>query len=88
MEAVIERAVRSEMARTVDDILSRRTRHAFVDAAASLALAPGVAVRMAQLLGRDDRWIEEQLAAFRNRWVPIAALRGADPGEAHDDPVP
>jgi glycerol-3-phosphate dehydrogenase len=57
-------AVRHEMARTVDDVLSRRTRALFLNARAALAMAPAVAQLMAAELGRDERWQKEQLAQF------------------------
>jgi glycerol-3-phosphate dehydrogenase len=57
-------SVRSEMARTVEDILARRTRALFLDAGASLRAAPVVASIMADELDRDDRWIEEQVRQF------------------------
>jgi glycerol-3-phosphate dehydrogenase len=57
-------AVRHEMARTVDDILARRTRALFLNARAAVALAPEVARLMAAELGRDERWQREQIAEF------------------------
>jgi len=57
-------AVRHEMARTVDDVLSRRTRALFLNAKAALAMAPAVARLMAAELGRDDRWQAEQVGQF------------------------
>jgi glycerol-3-phosphate dehydrogenase len=57
-------AARFEMARTVEDVLSRRTRALLVDARAALAAAPAVAALLAQALGRNRRWVEEQLAGF------------------------
>ena len=48
-------AVRREMARTVDDVLARRVRVLYLDAKASIALAPKVASIMAEELGRDKR---------------------------------
>jgi glycerol-3-phosphate dehydrogenase len=57
--------VREEMARTVDDVLSRRTRALFLNANAALAMAEPTARIMAKELGQDDAWIAAQLAAFR-----------------------
>jgi glycerol-3-phosphate dehydrogenase len=57
-------AARSEMARTVDDVLSRRTRALFLDAAAARASAPDVAALLAHELGRGETWQAEQLRAF------------------------
>ncbi len=57
-------AVRREWARTVDDVLARRTRSLFLDARASMAMAPRVAELMACELGRDAAWQEAQVAAY------------------------
>jgi len=56
--------LREEMARTVEDVLARRSRLLFIDAAAAGKLAPGVAQIMASELGRDTNWIEKQLRSF------------------------
>jgi glycerol-3-phosphate dehydrogenase len=60
------------MARTVEDVLARRTRALFLNANAAIALAPRVAEIMAMELGEDDGWIGEddgwigrQVTAFR-----------------------
>jgi glycerol-3-phosphate dehydrogenase len=58
-------AVRSEMARTVDDVLARRTRALLLDARASIEIAPQVARLMADELGRDKSWEAEQTRTFR-----------------------
>jgi glycerol-3-phosphate dehydrogenase len=58
-------AVRHEMARTVEDVLSRRTRLLLLDARASIELAPKVARWMAQELGRDEKWERQQVAGYR-----------------------
>ena len=52
------------MARTVDDVLARRTRALFLNAKAAIAMAPEVAKLMASELGRDERWQKEQVAQF------------------------
>lgn len=57
-------AVRHEMARTVEDFLSRRTRHLLLDARASIEMAPTVAALMAEALGRDAAWADEQAATY------------------------
>lgn len=57
-------AVRHEMARTVEDVLSRRTRALLLDAHAANECAPIVAEIMATELGRSADWQEEQVAAF------------------------
>ena len=57
--------VREEMARTVDDVLSRRTRALFLNARAAIEMAPAVASLMAAELGQDQAWIDDQLRQFR-----------------------
>jgi glycerol-3-phosphate dehydrogenase len=63
-EAEVVWAVREEMARTVEDVLARRTRALFLDARASLEMAPRVAEIMAGELGKGKDWIETQIAGF------------------------
>ncbi|MFZ7126234.1 MAG: FAD-dependent oxidoreductase [Desulfobacterales bacterium] len=58
-------AARHEMARTVEDFLSRRSRALLLDARASAEMAPKVADVLSSELGRDDRWRQEQVDAFR-----------------------
>jgi glycerol-3-phosphate dehydrogenase len=58
-------AVRHEMARTVDDVLARRTRALFLDARTAVEIAPDVARLMAAELGRDRAWAEDQVVQFR-----------------------
>ncbi len=57
-------AVRSEWARSVEDVLARRTRALFLDAGASREIAPLVARLMAAELGRDQIWQSRQLESF------------------------
>ena len=57
-------ACREEMARTVDDVLARRSRSLIFDARAAMDAAPAVATLMARELGRDDAWISAQVADF------------------------
>jgi glycerol-3-phosphate dehydrogenase len=59
-------AARYEMARTVEDILARRTRALFLNARAALAMAPPVADLMASELGWDEVTRRKHLAAFRD----------------------
>jgi glycerol-3-phosphate dehydrogenase len=58
-------AARSEMARTVEDVLARRTRALFLDARAAQAMAPRVAELLARELHRDQAWQTSQVQAFR-----------------------
>jgi glycerol-3-phosphate dehydrogenase len=57
-------AVRHEMARTLDDVLARRTRALVLNARAAVQMAPAVAKLMADELGRDDVWQSDQVAQF------------------------
>ncbi len=57
-------AARQEMARTVEDVLARRTRALFLNAHAAKAMAPAVAALMARELGRDDAWQADQVQRF------------------------
>jgi glycerol-3-phosphate dehydrogenase len=58
-------AARHEMARTVEDVLARRTRALFLNARAAVEMAPTVADLMASELGWDAATRAEQIAAFR-----------------------
>jgi glycerol-3-phosphate dehydrogenase len=58
-------AVRHEMARTVEDVLARRTRALFLNAAAAMRMAPRAAELMAAELGRDAKWEAAEVQAFR-----------------------
>ncbi|HWE36521.1 MAG TPA: glycerol-3-phosphate dehydrogenase/oxidase [Isosphaeraceae bacterium] len=67
-------AARHELARTVEDVLSRRTRALLLDARASIAMAPRVADLIGDELGRDEEWRREQVRAFEalvNRYLPM-----------------
>lgn len=57
-------AVRSEMARTVEDVLARRTRSLLLDARASIEIAGPVAKLMANELDRDQQWVDQQVQAY------------------------
>jgi glycerol-3-phosphate dehydrogenase len=59
-------AARYEMARSVEDVLARRTRALFLDARASLETAPLVARLLAEELGRDPAWERAQIESFRS----------------------
>ncbi len=58
-------AVRQEMALTLDDVLARRTRALYLHARAACEMAPQVARRMAEELGRSETWQAEQREQFR-----------------------
>ena len=56
--------IRQEMARTVEDILARRTRALFLDARAAIDMAPVTAALMAAELGESPAWEQEQVQGF------------------------
>lgn len=64
--AEVTNAVRTEMARTVGDVLARRTRALILDARAAMEIAPRVASLIAAELGRDENWENAQVRAFRD----------------------
>ncbi len=66
VKAEVVWAARHEMARTVEDVLARRTRALFLNARAALEMVPAVASLMAPELGWDEAATAKQLAAFRN----------------------
>jgi glycerol-3-phosphate dehydrogenase len=57
-------AVGDEMCLTVEDYLARRTRHLFLDAQSAIDAAPMIAKIMSTALGKDDKWINDQLTSF------------------------
>ena len=57
-------AVREEMARTLEDVLARRTRALFLDVKESLRIAPEAAALMAAEHGFDEKWINEQILQY------------------------
>ena len=75
-------AVRAEMARTVEDVLSRRTRALLLDAGAARRAAAGVARVMAKEMGAPEGWAEGQAAAFdrvaRTYYVAGSAVVAGD----------
>lgn len=58
-------AARRELARNIDDVLSRRLRLRFLDVDAALECAPTVAGLLAEELGRDEAWQAEQVERFK-----------------------
>jgi glycerol-3-phosphate dehydrogenase len=63
--ADVVQAVRNEAARRIEDVLARRTRCLILDARASKEVARRVAAVMAEELGRDRVWQEEETARFQ-----------------------
>jgi glycerol-3-phosphate dehydrogenase len=58
-------AARFEQARTVEDVLARRTRALFLDARASAEAAAGTAELLATALDKDAAWQAEQVERYR-----------------------
>ena len=56
--------IRHEQAKTVEDVLCRRTRAILLNAKAAIEAAPTVARIMADQLGYDNKWVDEQLEVF------------------------
>lgn len=57
-------AARHEMARTVEDVLSRRTRALLLDARAAMDIASEVAAMLATELGRSEAWVRDETDRF------------------------
>ncbi len=64
LKAEVVWGARHEMARTVEDILSRRTRALLLDARASIEAAPAAAELLAAELSRDAGWAHAQVAEY------------------------
>ena len=63
-EMQVKWAVENEMARTVEDVLSRRTRALLLNAKESIRICPEVAAIMAKALGRDEKWIAAEVDQY------------------------
>ena len=57
-------AARYEMARTVEDVLARRTHALFLNARAAIEAAPEVASLLGKELKRSESWMKEDLTRF------------------------
>ncbi|WP_407539853.1 glycerol-3-phosphate dehydrogenase/oxidase [Deinococcus radiomollis] len=64
-EAEVRWAARTEQARTVEDVLSRRLRALLLNARASSEAAPRVAAILAEELGHDAAWQQAQVAEYQ-----------------------
>jgi glycerol-3-phosphate dehydrogenase len=79
-EAEVVWAVREEMARTVEDVLARRTRALFLNTRAAISSAPRVSELLAHELHLDEKWRLRQIANFRE--LAAGYLIDGGPGEA------
>lgn len=59
-------AIRYEMARTTEDLLARRTRLLFLDAAVAIKTAPVVTKLLQHELQQTDSWAQYQVETFSN----------------------
>lgn len=57
-------STRNEMAETVEDILSRRLRVLIIDAKAAIEMSATVATIIANEIGADKQWEDEQVKSF------------------------
>lgn len=64
IKAQVVWAVREEMARTVEDVLSRRIRCLFLNAPETMRIASKVAGIIAKELGKDKTWEDQQVKEF------------------------
>ena len=74
--ADVKSAVRDEMARSVEDVLARRTRALFLNARAAIEVAPTIAAIMAVELGKDQEWCAAEIERFiqmARRFLPRAS---------------
>lgn len=65
LKAEVVWSAQKEMANTIDDILSRRTRMLLLDAKAALESAEIVAELLAEEFGEDQAWINQEVAEFK-----------------------
>jgi len=74
----ISNAVKNEMCMTVEDYLSRRTRHLLLDAKTAVEAAPIVATTMAAALKKDEAWVKKQISEFNTlakNYIPSSHLQ-------------
>lgn len=73
LENPVVRAARSEMARSVEDVLARRSRLLFLDARQAIAEAPAIAAALALELHKSPDWQAQQVEMFTalaQRYLP------------------
>lgn len=64
IKASVVWAARAEMALSVEDVLSRRTRALLLDAQAAIEAAPATSALLAKELGKDSAWESNQVKEF------------------------
>jgi len=65
IKAEVVWGIRNECAQTIEDILSRRTRALLLDAEAAIDTAPVVALMLAEELGEDSEWQDQEVREFK-----------------------
>ena len=84
IKAQVVWAVREEMARTLDDVLSRRIRCILLDAREAMRVAPQVAAIIAKEMGKDIAWEQQQVSEFiqlAENYVCCEKVRKTENGE-------
>jgi glycerol-3-phosphate dehydrogenase len=83
----VDHGVAVEAARTLEDVVYRRTRAALYDPSAREAMVAPAAARMAALLGWSPARCEQEQAAVRARLAADLAFRGAaEPCDTEETP--
>jgi glycerol-3-phosphate dehydrogenase len=80
-------AAREEMARTVEDVLARRTRALFLNAQAARAMAPEVARLLAQEWNKDEAWIGDEVRRFNQLAEQYNLGKTASGSDSHVEPA-
>lgn len=75
-------AVRYEMARRIEDFLSRRIRILFLDSKAALEMAPIVAEIMAKEMAQNSNWVESELSNFKT--ISLNYLIDTEKNKSHE----
>ena len=65
LKAEVVWAVQNELAITVEDVLSRRTRALLLDAKASIEMATEVGKIIAEEFGFDEAWVEQEVKEYK-----------------------
>jgi glycerol-3-phosphate dehydrogenase len=80
-------AARDEMARTVEDVLARRTRALFLNADAAIEMAAEVARLLAQEWNKDQSWVQDEVARFTKLAEQYSLRKTAYGSASHVEPA-
>ena len=64
-ETDFDRAIEEEMAMSLEDLLCRRTRCIFLDAAATEEIMEQIGKKLQLFLGKSDKWLVEEVTSMR-----------------------